>query len=320
MKKIKSISSFSEGEKIQGFFLCVEKHLRYTRSGDLYIDIQLRDITGHISGKIWDNVAELNKKFQAGNAVAVSGNVENFLDQSQLIIKKINKATVQHYGRYGFDPAKIVPSSKKNPKKLWNDILIIIKSIKNPSLRKLVEMIYRSNKKKIMTRPASVRLNHNYRSGFLEHVFSMAQVTKKIFSMYNVNRDLVIAGVFLHGIGILKAINSEYEADNTLEGNLIGHVIIGRDMVRESIGKIKKFPLELSQKIEHIILCHPGPYKSISPQIPSFPEALLVHHIQLMDSRMSLMNNSLEENQEDGNFTNRHNYFRIPLYKENEVK
>ena len=80
MNKLKSIKTFSEGDKIQGFFLCVEKHIRYTRSGDIYLDLELRDITGHISAKIWDNVSVLNKKFDAGNAVAVSGIVELFLD------------------------------------------------------------------------------------------------------------------------------------------------------------------------------------------------------------------------------------------------
>ena len=80
MNKLKSINTFSEGDKIQGFFLCVEKHIRYTRSGDIYLDLELRDITGHISAKIWDNVSVLNKKFDAGNAVAVSGIVELFLD------------------------------------------------------------------------------------------------------------------------------------------------------------------------------------------------------------------------------------------------
>ena len=122
MKKLRPIKSFAEGDKVQGFYLCVSKHLRYTRTGDLYIDLELRDNTGHISGKIWNNVSELNTKFDAGNAVVISGNVESFLDHLHLVVKKINKATVQHYGRYGFDPANIVPTSKKDPLKMWKEI------------------------------------------------------------------------------------------------------------------------------------------------------------------------------------------------------
>ena len=126
MKKLSSIENFKEGNSIQGFYLCVQKHIRHTRSGDLYLDLELRDISGHISGKIWDTVSELNEKFEAGDAVVVSGDVESFMDRPQLVVRKINKATVQHYSRYGFDPAHIVPTSKKDPIKMWNEIEDII--------------------------------------------------------------------------------------------------------------------------------------------------------------------------------------------------
>ena len=117
MKKLTKISQFKKGDKIQGFFLCIEKNIKQTKSGDLFLDIELRDITGNINGKIWENVAVFNEKFNSGNAVAVSGFVDSYLDRQYLNIKKINKATIQYYGRYGFDPADIVPSSKKDPKK-----------------------------------------------------------------------------------------------------------------------------------------------------------------------------------------------------------
>ena len=90
MKKLTSIASFKEGDIIQGFYLCVDKHLRHTRSGDLYIDLELRDITGHIAAKIWDNVSELSEKFNAGNAVVVSGNVKSFMDRPQLVINTVS--------------------------------------------------------------------------------------------------------------------------------------------------------------------------------------------------------------------------------------
>ena len=113
MKKLTSINRFNKGAKVQGFYICVEKYIRYTKSGDLYIDLELRDMTGNINAKIWDNVSELNSKFDKGNAVAVSGICRILSRKLQLKIKKINKATIQYYGRYGFNPVKIVPSSKK---------------------------------------------------------------------------------------------------------------------------------------------------------------------------------------------------------------
>ena len=149
MKKLIPIEKFKEGDSIQGFYLCVQKHLRHTRSGDLYLDLELRDITGHISSKIWDDVAESTKKFEAGDAVVVSGDVESFMDRPQLVVRKINKATVQHYSRYGFDPALVVPSSKKDPEKMWLDMESLINGMKNKHLQTLVVNIYKANKKKL---------------------------------------------------------------------------------------------------------------------------------------------------------------------------
>ena len=320
MKKLRPINTFIEGDKVQGFYLCVEKHLRYTRSGDRYIDLGLRDVTGHITAKIWDNVSVLNEKFDAGNAVAVSGIVETFLDRSQLIIKKINKATIQHYSRYGFDPARVVPSSKKNPKKMWSEIESLIDGIKNTSLKKLVKLIYRSNKKRLLVLPGSVKTHYSYRSGFIEHTLSTAQIAKKICSLYRVDRDLVLTGILLYGIGKINEINTEYEADYTTEGHLIGRSVMGRDIVRDAIHKVRGFPEDYSKRIEHIILSCNLSNKLQSQEKPSFPEALLIKQIILLDAKMNLMEVALDEDQETGKFTNRHNYFRVPLYKKDRIE
>jgi 3'-5' exoribonuclease len=320
LKKLRPINTFIEGDKVQGFYLCVEKHLRYTRSGDRYIDLGLRDVTGHITAKIWDNVSVLNEKFDAGNAVAVSGIVETFLDRSQLIIKKINKATIQHYSRYGFDPARVVPSSKKNPKKMWSEIESLIDGIKNTSLKKLVKLIYRSNKKRLLVLPGSVKTHYSYRSGFIEHTLSTAQIAKKICSLYRVDRDLVLTGILLYGIGKINEINTEYEADYTTEGHLIGCSAMGRDIVRDAILKVRGFPDDFSKRIDHIILSCNLSKKLQSQEKPSFPEALLIKQIILLDARMNLMEVALDEDQETGKFTNRHNYFRVPLYKKDRIE
>ena len=320
MRKLRPINTFSEGDKIQGFYLCLEKNLKYKRNGEVYIDVELRDVTGFILAKIWDNVSTLNKKFDSGNAVAVSGVVEIFLDQPQLIIKKINKATVQHYGRYGFDPSLVVPSSKKNPKKMWTDIQRIIDKIKNEYIKKLVKSIYKSNGKRLAILPGSVKLQYNYRSGLLEHILSMSQVAKKICPLYKVDIDLVLAGIFLHGVGKVNEISSEYEVDFTVDGHLLGTGVLSRDIVKEAISKIKNFPSSLSKMIEHMILnCDFDP-RLVSKTQPSFPEALLVKQIILLDSKMNLMESVLSEDQEVSILTSRHNFFGVPILKKNESK
>ena len=315
MKKLTSISEYKDGDLIQGFYICVDKHLRYTKGGDLYIDVELRDITGHISAKIWDNVSELNLKFESGNAVAVSGYIENYLDNSQLIIKKINKATVQYYARYGFDPSKIVPSSKKDPQIMWKNLLTIINEIKSKELHKLILLIYKSNKKKILIHPASIKSSYNFRSGFLEQVLMMAQLVKKISPIYKVDKDLVLAGVLLIKIGVLKEIKSGYITDYSKEGKLLGQSVIARDVFNDAMKKIKFFPVDLKIKLEHLILSHENNFQPKTSYKPSFPEALLVHYIYKMNSNMSLMERIIADDNEDNEFTGLHNHFRLPILK-----
>ena len=321
MKTITCIANYKEGDSIQGFYLCVEKHLRHTRSGDLFLDLQLRDRTGSINGKIWDNVDKLNEKFNAGDPVAVSGNVDSFKERPQLIVKKINRASVQYYGRYGYDPSLIVPSSSENPKDMWKAITKIISSIKSNPLRKLVSMIYRENKEILLVHPASVKMHHNYRSGFIEHVLSMAEIANQLAVHYQLDCDLLIAGVFLHDIGKIIEISSDLEAEYTDEGNFIGLIVIGRDILRSAAKKITNFPEDIQIKLEHMILSHQGKYESQSLKKPIIREALLLHLIDNMDAKMNLFSLALEESAEGGDWTDQHNYFRIPLYKgDNETK
>ncbi len=235
MKNIIPISKFKEGQVVQGFYLCLEKKLRHTRTGDLYIDIVLRDRTGQIQAKIWNKVKEYDAKFSAGDAVAVKGSVETFIDEFQLVIQRINKATLQRYSRYGFDPALIVPTSRFDEKKMWNEVIKTIRTIKNPYIKKLIYSIYSSNKKKLLKHPSTILHQYSYRSGFLEQALSLSKIGKFLANHYRIDADLVLAGVFLFDIGKLDAIESNYKSNLSKAGNLLGHVALGRDVIIETI-------------------------------------------------------------------------------------
>ncbi|MFC1565716.1 3'-5' exoribonuclease YhaM family protein [Candidatus Neomarinimicrobiota bacterium] len=316
MKAITQISEFKEGADIRGFFLCIEKHLRNTRNGDLYLDLVLRDKTGRITAKLWKDVSVFQDKFSAGDAVVVAGQVDFYLDKLQLNIKKITTASVQDYGRYGYDPVLIVPSSKSDPKQMWKDLAVYIKKINNKYLKMLVSTIYKEYESQLLTHPASVVMHHNYRSGLLEHTLSMAQIGTSLALHYEVDIDLLMTGIFLHDIGKVKEITSELEASYSDEGNLIGHIVLGRDIAVNAANKIKDFPPDLLQKVEHLILSHQGQYDWQSPKKPKFMEALLLHLIDNMDAKMNLMKKSIDEDVEEGKWTSRCNYFRIPILKD----
>ena len=320
MKAITQIKEFKEGSDIRGFFLCVEKHLRNTRSGDLYLDLVLRDRTGQITAKLWNDINEFQDKFDAGDAVVVAGTVDIYLDKLQLNIKKINIASVQSYGRYGYDPGLIVPSSKSDAKYMWKEVTLYIKKIDNKYLKMLVTSIYKEYKSHILTHPASVVMHHNYRSGLLEHTLSMAKIGLPLGEHYKVDLDLLMTGIFLHDIGKVKEITSELEASYSDEGNLIGHIVLGRDIAIEAAKKIKDFPSDLLKKVEHLILSHQGQYEWQSPKKPKFREALLLHLIDNLDAKINLIEKAIDEDVEEGKWTSRRNYFRIPLLKENPEK
>ncbi len=314
MKPIVSISNFKTGQIIQGFFLVLEKHLRHTRAGDLYIDLVLRDQTGQITAKIWDKVTEFDKKFQQGDPVAAKGEVESFLERPQLVIKRINKATVQNYARYGFDPGLIVPMAKQYPKDMWKEITRIIRSLKNRHLKALLLSIYSANKEKLLIHPASVSGHHNYRSGLLEHILAMAKIALQIAPHYEVDQDILIGGVLLHDLGKLRGIKSGYEAAITEEGNFNGNIVLGRDMFLKAARRIKGFPKPLVSSLEHIILSQ-NDHSGESLRKPAFKEALLVQMINDMDSKMNLMEQVMKNDPEIGDWTGWHNYFKIPLFK-----
>ncbi len=319
MKSITPISEFKEGADIRGFYLCVEKHLRNTRSGDLYLDMVLRDRTGQIIAKLWKDISDYQDKFSAGDAVVVAGNVDVYLDKLQLNIKKINVASVQSYGRYGYDPALIVPSAKGDAKQMWKELRSYIKMINNKYLKMLVTSIYKEYESQLLTHPASVVMHHNYRSGLLEHTLSMVHIGTDLAKYYNIDTDLLMTGIFLHDIGKVKEITSELEASYSDEGNLIGHIVLGRDIAVEAANKIKDFPSDLLKKVEHLILSHQGQYDWQSPKKPKFREALLLHLIDNMDAKMNLMEKAIDEDVEEGKWTSRRNYFRIPILKDDLV-
>ena len=204
-------------------------------------------------------------------------------------------------------PALIVPSSRFDPEEMWKELNNFIDGIKNKYLKTLVDNVYKKYEKELLTHPASVVMHHNYRSGLLsEH--------------YKVDRDMLMTGIFLHDIGKVKEITSELEATYSDEGNLIGHIVLGRDIAIEAAKRIKGFPEDLLQKVEHMILSHQGQYDWQSPKKPKFKEALLLHLIDNMDAKINLIEKAIEEDLEEGNWTSRRNYFRVPLLKNNPKK
>jgi len=313
--KISRIKDFKKNTQIQGFFLVREKHLRSTRRNHPYLQLELQDNSGSIEAKVWENVPAFEKSFDTGDAVVVKGRVSEYSGRLQLEVVDIGRATPEKHAEYGFDLNKLIPASAYDVKVMWRSLGNIIKDVQNDHLKALISRIYKGHATEIKQHPASMKLHHAWAGGYLEHVLSMARLAVSLADHYQVDRDLLLTGVLLHDIGKLVELNPAADPGYTDAGKLLGHIILGRDIVRDAIQGLKDFPPELQLKVEHMILAHQGSYEWQSPKRPKFKEALLLHLIDELDARMTMMTAAMEQDQETGPWTNRYNYFRIPLLK-----
>lgn len=313
--KITQIKNFKKNTRIQGFFLVREKHLRSTRNNHPYLQLQLQDNTGTIEAKVWEDVPAFERSFEEGDAVVVKGRVSEYAERLQLEIEDIARASSKKHAEYGFKLAKLIPASKSNVEQMWKSLAKIIGGMSNSHLQTLISNIYKEHSDVIKQHPASMKLHHAWLGGFLEHVLSMAKLGVGLAKHYSLDQDLLLTGILLHDIGKIIELNPAQKPGYTDSGKLLGHIVLGRDIVRDEISEIEGFPKELQLKVEHMILSHQGKYEWQSPKQPKFPEALLLHQIDEMDAKMNMMEEALEKDNESGPWTNRFNYFRVPLLK-----
>ncbi|MFA6618066.1 MAG: HD domain-containing protein [Candidatus Neomarinimicrobiota bacterium] len=321
MKKniaLSMIKEFKANEEIRAYLLLKEKHLRLTRDGKPYLDIILSDRSGTIIGKIWEHAGEIEPMIDIGSPVGVRAIVEDYRSNLQLNIKRIVPVNEEDFASKGFSWELILPQSEKNSERLWKFVEKNINKVTNPYLNELLQLLIIDNRSKILKHPASLRLHHATMGGFLEHVCYMLNLGINAAKQYKLDIDLIITGILLHDIGKLEELSGYPNNLYTDEGNFLGHVVMGYNMVDKSIEKIEDFPENLAMKIKHIILSHQGSYEYQSPKKPAFPEALLIHYLDELDARMDMMKTAINQELDDGDWTSMKNYFRIPLYKSNK--
>ena len=288
------INNLVSDMKLQGFYLCIEKRIRRKRDGSPYIDLLLQDKSGIIRARIWDNVDKLIKKFDNGDPIALKGITYSYGDNLFIKIKNINRASVDKYKKYGFEPANLIPPSKLNAKQLWVQLQKEIKTISKPHFKKLVTKILSDHKQKFQIYPASISFHYNYQHGLLEQTVSLIKIAKLLAKNYVVNSDLLLTGACLHQIGKLYSINVGFSDEKNDSKKLLGNAILSRDIVNKYISEIKKFPEDDKIQLEHLILSYQGRREWQSPIEPQTIEAMLLHTINYMDSHINFMSKDEE--------------------------
>src|SRR5579884_3523744 len=283
-------------------FLVHAKEIRQKKSGELYLSLMLGDRTGELDAKMWDNVLEVIDAFDRDDFVKVKGLIQVFHNRPQLTIHKVRRMDDSE-----IDFTDYFPSSKRDPGEMWSELCGIVAQLNNAHLKRLLEAFLGDEEIAVRYRraPAAKQIHHAYLGGLLEHVLSLCALARLTALHYpTIDCDLLLAGVVLHDIGKIYELNYERGFSYSDEGQLLGHISIALRMVADKINGLPDFPRELRALVEHMILSHHGQLEFGSPKLPQFPEALLLHYIDDMDSKMECMRALIErDGQVEGCFT-----------------
>lgn len=309
--KLTQIKEFKIGNKIQGFYLCLEKSYKISKAGKPYLDLILSDNTAKVDCKIWENADHFKDKFSKGDPVAVKGVPVEFMDQLQLNVSQINLAKSDIYEKYGFNPKNLFEKIKENPENLFKDIISQIKKIKSTELKTLCLNIYQKYNEELIASPASVKNHFPIRGGLILHLKNCLSIGLNCIKNYKfLDKDLMIAGTLLHDIGKIKCYSGEYIFSETDDSKLIGHEILGLNILNEEFESIPDFPIELKQKLTHIFVSHHKTEKDGKRNWQRFPEALAIFNINRMDAQLDIMNRVIKNSNDslDGWTSGKHHF------------
>jgi 3'-5' exoribonuclease len=278
--------------EFQSAFLVVSKQLKPKKNGSDYLAVVLCDRSGQIEAKMWDNVAQFAGAFEANDVISARGYINRYNGRPQLILQSLARLAPE-----AVDFSDFLPKTSKDVEQLWAQLGGFVRSIGHPHLRALVQAFLDDPEFAAAFRaaPAAKMLHHACIGGLVEHVVSLMGLCDLACRHYpEVNRDLVLAGAFLHDIGKIHELGYARSFAYTTRGQLLGHMIIELEMVQQKIAGIPGFPEPYKTLLEHMIISHHGQHEFGSPKLPMFPEALLLHYLDDLDSKLENMRAQFE--------------------------
>ena len=262
---MKYIDSLREGMRISEVYLCKSKQIAVTKTGKEYGRLMLQDKTGIVDAKIWNLNSPGVGTFEALDYVRIDGDVSVFMGANQLNVERIRKADEGEYL-----PENYLPVSDKNLEEMYKNLRILISSIKNSHLKRLTESYFVEDQafiKAFKFHSAAKSVHHGFVGGLLEHTLSVAKMCDYFAAAYPMlNRDLLLTAAIFHDIGKLRELSPFPENDYTDDGQLLGHIIIGTEMIADRIRTIPGFPERLAAELKHCILAHHGELEYGSPK------------------------------------------------------
>ena len=285
-----------ENKVITSSFVVASKQVKPKKNGEPYLALVLADRTGQIEAKMWDNVEEFIAAFEQDDFLKIKGLINKYKNRFQLTIHKLRRM-----GEAEIDYTDYLPKTTKDIGELWRTLADFVGTFQNPHLKALVESFMADPEiaERYRNAPAAKTLHHAYIGGLLDHVVSLFRSCDLMSRNYpQINRDLLLTGAFLHDIGKIDELTYKRSFSYTTRGQLLGHMIIELEMLQAKLAKLPDFPPELKTLLEHLIISHHGQYDFGSPKLPMFPEALMLHYLDDLDSKMEAMRAHFERESE----------------------
>lgn len=290
---MKYIKDLTEGARVSDIYLIKSRTSAVTKTGKDYWNVVLQDKTGAVDAKVWDLGSAGIEEFEAKEYVDIVGTVTVFNGALQV---KIERARVAREGEY--EPADYLPVSKYNIDEMMAELVAMIEKTENPYLKQLLRSFFVEDEEfigKFRFSSAAKSVHHSFVGGLLEHTLSVAKNCEYFAAHYGVlNRDLLVAAAICHDIGKVREFVPYPENDYSDEGNLLGHIVIGAEMVGERIAKIPGFPVNLANELRHCILAHHGELEFGSPKKPALIEAVALSFADNIDAKMETFMEALD--------------------------
>ncbi len=297
------ICDLQPGQRLDDeIYLVLQKDLRTTSNGSLYIHAVLADRTGQLVARMWNASREIFDSIPAAGLLHVTGRVESYKGKPQFIIdgvRRVDDASV--------DPSAFLPVSDRDVEQMWGRLKEILRRVKNPDLLALIaKFMHDEPFVTAFKRSPAARTNHHaYLGGLLEHTLSLLELSSVVLPRYpKVDADLVLTGIFLHDAGKTAELDHLTSFEYTNEGQLIGHIVLTAIWVAQKVREIeletgRPFPPRLLAALQHIIVSHHGRYEFGSPKLPSTAEAVMVHYLDNLDAKLTMVFNAIDADQDD---------------------
>lgn len=287
------------GEKVDGFYKIASAQKRIKKDGGSFLTLELMDRTGKIPAKVWNNADPFFKKIEEGKVFKIVGSVNEYMNKREIKVDTLKLAVDGDY-----EPDDFMEEAGFDTEATFKEMMEFVKThVTDPHLLQLADLFANKYGERFRIHYGAQKVHHAYLGGLMEHTFSIMKLAVMCADHYKLDKDLLVVGALFHDIGKMFEFRISPIIETTMAGGLLGHITIGVNMFHDLKKQIPDFPRDLAYKIQHLMISHHGEKEYGSPEIPKTSEAFVLHILDLLDSRLQIVDEALEASEAKGQFT-----------------